>query len=504
MADNNGRQRFYITEQLSDNISKTPEGYLLCENVPVTRIGEFMYRDTEVPVEADASGMVRIQRDESEVFNDDTIASLTGKPVCIDHPEEPVTSENWQQLAVGTTQNPRRGEGAQSDLMIADLLITREDAIELVLNGLREISLGYDANYEQVVSGLGKQKDIIMNHVALVAKGRAGGRCAISDKACTGCGTCNCDNKAEEEVGMKFKDKISELKKWLDRCPVRDADEDLEEKKKAEDQKEDLPKKLEDIKDTYDKWLKDAAEGKLDVSKLPVELKNVKDQDEEEEEFEKKQKDRKSKDQKEDEEEVTEDEDEEEKFEKKAMDKKFKDQEEELEDLKKNVSDLRDAVESLAKSGEETEEAMDRKFRDDEGAAKAEEAEKATVEAKNVGDAWPEILHRVEILNPGMRLRKPTKDHGRILREIKMNALVGAYTRDEDRESVEVFVRDGNFADLSKERLDAAFIGASELIAKANNRKVHRGSMTHDFKEATTVRSINEKNKAFYQKGKAA
>ena len=212
--NNNGKLRFYVTEQLSENIAETPEGFLVCSNVPITRIGEFIYRPNEVPVQPDSEGIVRIQRDEADVFSDDTIKSFEGKPVTIDHPDEPVTPDNWSALAHGTAQNVRRGEGSQMDLLVADILITTGKAIELVKSGLREISCGYDANYEQIAEGMGRQKDIVGNHVALVSKGRAGARCAIADKACTGCGECNCNEiKAEQEVSMKFKDKISELKK---------------------------------------------------------------------------------------------------------------------------------------------------------------------------------------------------------------------------------------------------------------------------------------------------
>ena len=40
---------------------------------------------------------------------------------------------------------------------------------------------GYNAFYEQTAPGLGRQKDIHCNHVALVDEGRCGKRCAIMD-----------------------------------------------------------------------------------------------------------------------------------------------------------------------------------------------------------------------------------------------------------------------------------------------------------------------------------
>ena len=60
-----------------------------------------------------------------------------------------VNPENWKELAVGHLQNVRRGTGDQSDLMLADLIVKDENAIQLIEDGLREVSCGYDAEYEQ-------------------------------------------------------------------------------------------------------------------------------------------------------------------------------------------------------------------------------------------------------------------------------------------------------------------------------------------------------------------
>jgi len=65
--------------------------------------------------------------------------------------------------------------------MIADLLITDAYAINLVKNGLREVSNGYDAQYTDNGDGTGSQSTIRGNHVALVSKGRCGSACAVKD-----------------------------------------------------------------------------------------------------------------------------------------------------------------------------------------------------------------------------------------------------------------------------------------------------------------------------------
>jgi len=201
---------FYTTEQISEHISKTPEGFLLCSSVPIARIGDYEYSKDEVPIESNGK-MVIIHRDEDEVFSPTAIMSFNGKPITINHPSDFVTPENWNEYAHGTVQNVRRGEGEQEDLLLADLIINTEKAINLVENGLREISCGYDATYEDEGNGEGRQKNIIGNHVALVLQGRAGSRCSIQDGcSCSGCGKCK-NKDVEDKIGMKAKDLFRKL-----------------------------------------------------------------------------------------------------------------------------------------------------------------------------------------------------------------------------------------------------------------------------------------------------
>lgn len=176
------RMRFYVTETIGEKRSETPEGFLICHDVPIARTGEQLYLSSEVPLEDAGNGEVRVARPAEEVFRTETIASFEGKAVTVEHPNEFVTPDNWQQLAIGTVQNVRKGEGLQDDLLIADLVITDKKAIEYVNKELPEVSAGYEATYEQEGPGRGVQRDIVGNHVALVERGRAGPRCSIQDR----------------------------------------------------------------------------------------------------------------------------------------------------------------------------------------------------------------------------------------------------------------------------------------------------------------------------------
>ena len=209
----------YYGTRLSENISRRePEGYLLCLNVPVARTGSQDYLPEELglppraasggnsvggnltrnkrsprggaaPIEGaevpPGSSFISVYRPEEEVFSPETIASFEGMPVTNDHPPEGVDTSNIRALQKGHAHNVRRGTGDESDLLLADLIITDPGLISLILEeGKREISCGY--TYELCEeNGQYIQRKIRGNHVAVVDAGRAGHRVSIKDHKTT-------------------------------------------------------------------------------------------------------------------------------------------------------------------------------------------------------------------------------------------------------------------------------------------------------------------------------
>lgn len=170
--------KFYSTESFSNNIKETPEGFLACEGVAIARIGTLKYKQGEVPIESDDLGDIEVERTPDVLFSQDCIASFEGKPITLNHPPDFVAPDNWKDYAVGVLQNVR-GDG---DFLLADLLITDESAIRFVKSGqFRQLSCGYEADYDKIAVGKGRQTRIIGNHVALVSEGRCGSQCAIFD-----------------------------------------------------------------------------------------------------------------------------------------------------------------------------------------------------------------------------------------------------------------------------------------------------------------------------------
>lgn len=228
------RSNIFTTGLIGSTRETTPEGYLLCRDVPVARIGTLMYGEGEVPVSADNTGLILIQRGEDVLFDPKTIASFEGKPVTDDHPDDWVTPENWKELSKGFGKDVRRGDSHLSDFLVADLLITDKKTIQAVMDGKVEISLGYDADYIEISKGKGMQSNIMGNHFALVEKGRCGSRCSIGDSFMS-----TKTKKKKVSIG----DRIRNLVK------TKDADEAEKIAKAVEDEAPDIQTEDEDPED---------------------------------------------------------------------------------------------------------------------------------------------------------------------------------------------------------------------------------------------------------------
>lgn len=180
--------KYFFTTRLGETRYLQADGSLLCKDVPIARTGTQVYLPEEIDLEPDGTGTVTVWRTEDEVFSPETMASFEGVAVTLGHPEDSlgnivfVNPSNFAELAHGHIQNVRRGTGDKSDLLIADVLIKRQEAIDAVNSGLTDVSCGYDAQYKQLAPGKGKQYQITGNHLAVgIDRGRAGGRCAIGD-----------------------------------------------------------------------------------------------------------------------------------------------------------------------------------------------------------------------------------------------------------------------------------------------------------------------------------
>lgn len=169
----------YYGSQISPHLVDTPEGFLICKDVPIARTGPQNYLARELMLDGDPDRVVTVQRYPADVFENATIASFEGKPVTDGHPPENVSPENYAAYTRGHAQNVRQ----DGDYIVADLYINDANLANEVRNAVkREVSCGYLCNYVPDGDGY-RQEHIRGNHVAIVPTGRAGHEVAIKDAA---------------------------------------------------------------------------------------------------------------------------------------------------------------------------------------------------------------------------------------------------------------------------------------------------------------------------------
>lgn len=182
------------SEWMTTPFERTTEGFLKGRAI-VTCCGVFTYKRADGTLQ-------RELRLPEEVFAPATLESLKLKPVTLNHPTELVTPENADMLQVGSlgdnpscTNQEYNWNGEPTDLkkltdglnVAVDMIITKKDAIDAVINGKQGLSMGYTCDIEMAEPGstwCGVEYDYIQrnikyNHCAIVDAGRAGDNAKI-------------------------------------------------------------------------------------------------------------------------------------------------------------------------------------------------------------------------------------------------------------------------------------------------------------------------------------
>ena len=159
--------------ELSNRWFETPEGFLL---VPAVIAKKAVLDYPEY-------GRRELLGD--AIFDESFIASANGCPVTYEHPSR-VDANNYEQHTVGVVIDPVVNKEAGQ--VEATIKLFDSDIIRLVKSGVvRELSQGYvcELHFEPGVydgkSYDAEQKDIVLNHIALVKSGRAGKAVAVKN-----------------------------------------------------------------------------------------------------------------------------------------------------------------------------------------------------------------------------------------------------------------------------------------------------------------------------------
>lgn len=151
----------------------TPEGYLTDRPI-LTSVGIFEYRNED--------GTPRYElRLPDEVFKKESLESYKGKPIVITHDAGLITKKNVHDEQIGTILS----EGYKSgDDVRADIIVHDTDALKR--SGLKELSLGYNLDLDETPGEWNGQhydaiqRNIIINHLALVLEARAGDQARLN------------------------------------------------------------------------------------------------------------------------------------------------------------------------------------------------------------------------------------------------------------------------------------------------------------------------------------
>lgn len=147
---------------------------------------------------------------------------------------------------------------------------------------------------------------------------------------------------------------------------------------------------------------------------------------------------------------------------------------------------------------------------DDEPVTDKKRKRKSKDEAADLQSEVNDVFARAEILSPGIKLptfdakadSKSTRDS---LCALRRKALRNAYANDKTRDFIEPFVgSEPDFKTLDCAKMQAAFVGASELIKRSNNAtlRTSRDSMSPQARITNQIAEMNRANAEFWARNK--
>ena len=165
----------------------TPEGFLRVKGrVARTGIQDYLAHELGI-MDGDPNRMVKVYRPAEEVFADASLASYAEKGVTDDHPSDLVTCDSFKLHSVGDCTDRATHDTEWVDV---PMIVKHGDTIKKIVDGKAELSAGYLAEYvyEPGVTADGApyefvQRNIRINHVAIVDAARAGSMARIFDAA---------------------------------------------------------------------------------------------------------------------------------------------------------------------------------------------------------------------------------------------------------------------------------------------------------------------------------
>lgn len=268
----------YDTAPINKIEQDATTGFVHVNNVPIARVGVFPYLKADGSIEMEA-------KLPAELLADTTVDSANNKPVTDDHPEEFVNQSNAKKYMKGFTASNAH---VDNDALRVDMTITDAGLIDEINKGKQELSIGFET---EIVPQKGEykgsvydsvQKNIQINHVAVVERGRAGHSVRLVGDSAEMVDDCkkgkhmdvtkvrlgdtditvatsdadkvvkvDADNSEKEKKIADLKAKIADYEKQLKELQG-DADSSKKSEEEAQAEKDALEKQLETYKKKYE------------------------------------------------------------------------------------------------------------------------------------------------------------------------------------------------------------------------------------------------------------
>jgi hypothetical protein len=268
----------YDTAQIKQVTTDPQTGFMHVTNVPIARVGVFPYMKADRSIEMEA-------KLPTELLSDSTVNSADNRPVTNDH-HGLVTKDNATQLAKGFTADNAH---VDDNTLRVDMTIMDGKLIDAINNGKQELSIGFQTNIDQTpgeyngVAYDSVQKDIQINHVAVVNQGRAGHKVRLLGDSAE---MIDDDVKEGKTESMEYtKTRLDSVDQTItvadhdvDAVTKLDADNSDKSKKIADlkDQIAELQKQLDELQGNADESKKDAAKAQAKADSLEKENENMK------------------------------------------------------------------------------------------------------------------------------------------------------------------------------------------------------------------------------------
>lgn len=169
-------KKYYRIDKGGRITSKVDEnGYLRIDGV-VAHVGILEYMD-------DDGSIIREFVPEETLFDEESLKSLAGAPVTLQHPPVMVTPTNYSQYSQGSVNGMPKRDG---DNLVASMLVIGNEALHAVeYDGVSELSPGYSVDLDETPGEWQGQKyDRVQrnrryNHQAIVDAARGGSVCSL-------------------------------------------------------------------------------------------------------------------------------------------------------------------------------------------------------------------------------------------------------------------------------------------------------------------------------------